>query len=590
MSIALLGVLAMQYYFIRESYRLKSQLFDQSVNEALKIVAQKHEKRDAQIFEKDLAKKRYNALQRQAKLIRQKEHLKQLIPAVNQFKIQKEKIDRDFKIRDSLFRLRFPRAIPVESDFYETYMKEPTDLEKIVLNIQVQQSVDALGRVFTGENLDFWYSGDKKSIRRGSKDTVYYLIQDENAKLSVYALPRINARLKLTVTDEPVRQVKKVNKYLDSLQSLRQKTAVFAELANEYMQAKKPLRERINTADVYFINELLKEELFNLGVNLPYNAALKYSNSDSVIFTQVSDSDENFRNYNTYHTNLFPSEVINNAALLTITFPGKSNFMVHNIAAVLGSSFALLLVVIGCFSYTVFIIFRQKKIADMKNDFINNMTHEFKTPVATIMIASEALKDPEVVEDRRRVDKLAGIIYDENVRLGNHIERVLNIAKIDRGNLRLDLEPVNMHDLIEAVADSMSLQLQKKHAVVELKLNAERNIVTGDEHHLSNVVFNLIDNAVKYSKDLPYITISTYNTSGKLIICVTDKGIGMSKDQISKIFEQFYRIPTGNLHDVKGFGLGLSYVNNIVKRLAGSIKVKSEKDKGSEFEIILPIA
>jgi two-component system phosphate regulon sensor histidine kinase PhoR len=136
----------------------------------------------------------------------------------------------------------------------------------------------------------------------------------------------------------------------------------------------------------------------------------------------------------------------------------------------------------------------------------------------------------------------------------------------------------------------MDLQLQKKGALVDLKLNADKSTVTGDEHHLSNVIFNLIDNAVKYSKESPRICITTYNTSSKLVVSVSDQGIGMSKDQISKIFEQFYRVPTGNLHDVKGFGLGLSYVNNIVKRLAGTIKVKSEKDKGSEFEIILPTA
>lgn len=225
----------------------------------------------------------------------------------------------------------------------------------------------------------------------------------------------------------------------------------------------------------------------------------------------------------------------------------------------------------------------------MKTDFINNMTHEFKTPVATIMIASEALKDPDLISDQSRIDRLANIIYDENVRLGNHIERVLNIAKIEKGDLKLEHKEVNMNDLLAAIVDSMSLQLQRRNASIELDLKAEKSVVIGDELHLSNVIFNLLDNANKYSKGNPEIKVSTLNSGKNLIIKVADKGIGMSRDQLSKIFDQFYRIPTGNLHDVKGFGLGLSYVNNIVKRLNGHIRVKSEKDQGSEFEISLPL-
>jgi two-component system phosphate regulon sensor histidine kinase PhoR len=226
----------------------------------------------------------------------------------------------------------------------------------------------------------------------------------------------------------------------------------------------------------------------------------------------------------------------------------------------------------------------------MKTDFINNMTHEFKTPVATIMIASEALKDSEVRKDESRMDRLANIIYDENIRLGNHIERVLNIARIEKENLKLEQKEIAVHDLMSAVADSMSLQFQKYGAEIKLMLDAKNDLILGDELHLSNVLFNLLDNALKYSSTHPEIELSTLNSGSNLIIRVKDNGIGMNRDQLSKIFEQFYRIPTGNLHDVKGFGLGLSYVNTIIKQLKGQIKVKSEKDKGSVFEISLPLA
>jgi two-component system phosphate regulon sensor histidine kinase PhoR len=185
---------------------------------------------------------------------------------------------------------------------------------------------------------------------------------------------------------------------------------------------------------------------------------------------------------------------------------------------------------------------------------------------------------------------LAGIIYDENVRLGNHIERVLNIAKIDKEDVKLDRFPQQVNDLISAVVDSMELQLHKKNTQISLHLGAQKSTVIGDELHLSNVIYNLVDNANKYSNDSSKISITTLNEHNNLIVKIKDNGIGMSKEQLNKIFDQFYRIPTGNLHDVKGFGLGLSYVHSIVKKMKGTISVKSEKDKGSEFEIKFPLA
>ena len=228
-------------------------------------------------------------------------------------------------------------------------------------------------------------------------------------------------------------------------------------------------------------------------------------------------------------------------------------------------------------------------MSEMKTDFINNMTHEFKTPVATIMIASEALKDPEIAEDKNRIKRLAGIIYDENVRLGNHIERVLSIARIEKKQLKLEQEQVNVNDLIVAVVDSMDLQLKKKNAILNIETAALQPIILGDELHLSSVLYNLIDNANKYSTDIPKITIRTRNTAKALIIEVEDEGIGMTKEQTKRIFDQFYRVPTGNLHDVKGFGLGLNYVQDIITQMGGTIKVSSERDKGTKFEISLPL-
>ncbi len=349
---------------------------------------------------------------------------------------------------------------------------------------------------------------------------------------------------------------------------------------------KRPLSERIN---VGYIQSELEKELALRDINSPFDLIIKDRNTTLYAsfanFSEAGQPDQQ----SLYTTELFRADNQRSSGRLAVYFPNKDHVLMGNMTVMLFSSVTLLLVLIGSFTYTIFTMLRQKKISEMKTDFINNMTHEFKTPVATIMIASESLKDAEIAADRQRASRLANIIYDENVRLGNHIERVLNIARLEKDNLKLEHHPVDMNDLTQAVVDSMELQLLKHEAKVNMHLDATDAVVSGDELHLSNVLFNLLDNAIKYSNENPDITIRTKTTGSQVHLTVADKGIGMSRDQLSKIFDQFYRIPTGNRHDVKGFGLGLSYVNDIVKRLDGKVQVKSEKEKGTTFEIIFPL-
>jgi len=598
MSIGLLGVMAMQYYFIRESYLQKSQLFDLSVNSSLNEVANKLVKLDAKDFVRKKAVAEEN-FKRDQEIRKERDDAKQRdIDFANRIRKINDKIDKDFKLRDSLLRNKFQRIFTIENDFYEKYFRDPEQLNKVHLQIKMHQSIDSYGQVFQNEVHELYVEdgnlGKQKKNRGIVKDSVHYFVEDPALGMRVISLPRVSPKLRLELKNEKERQDKerfamageekrkearRMNSFFDSVQSVNPRSAIFQDIANEYEHFDIPLQQRLTPIDT-----LLKTELASRGINLPYDYEISLVNSDSVILSQVALKNA-FKDENNYSVVLFP-EIISRSGALTVNFPTRNAYMLQNMREVLISSTGLLLILIGCFSYTIFIIFRQKKISEMKTDFINNMTHEFKTPVATIMIASEALRDPEIVEDRQRINRLAGIIYDENVRLGNHIERVLNLAKIDKGDLKLEFKSVEINDLIAAIADSMELQFQKKGASIKLQLDATYSTVKGDELHLSNVIFNLIDNALKYSKGNPEIQINTLNSGKNLIIQVKDNGIGMGKDQLSKIFEQFYRIPTGNLHDVKGFGLGLSYVNNIVKRHSGNIRVKSEKDKGSEFEIV----
>jgi two-component system phosphate regulon sensor histidine kinase PhoR len=418
---------------------------------------------------------------------------------------------------------------------------------------------------------------------------MYYYYSDPQLGKQVVAYKRINPiwqreqqrKLKL----QRARQIKEMLK-ADSLAQLKNAdVTVMENLVEEYKKADQPLKDRINTL---WIDSLLRYELHNKGITLPFSYEVSTASNDSVIFSKAYDITGEkpvFTVADTYQTPIFTQDVINDPGKIRIFFPDKNSHILNTMTYMLSISGGLLLVLIFCFGYTIFSILRQKKISEMKTDFINNMTHEFKTPVSTIMIASEALKDKDIIEDKARVARLADIIYEENERLGSHIERVLNIARIEKNDFKLDKNPVEVNELIMDVLDSMQLKMQKNNVQVDLHLDAEYPVIEADELHFSNVIYNLIDNAIKYSRENPELTITTLNKGNQLIIRVADKGIGMSRDQQAKIFEQFYRVPTGNLHDVKGFGLGLSYVNTIVKRLEGMISVKSEKDKGSEFEL-----
>ncbi|RVU02117.1 HAMP domain-containing histidine kinase [Mucilaginibacter limnophilus] len=596
MSLALLGVMAMQLYFLRQSYQMQSELFDRSVNEALNNVASKVAKQDAVNFLNAKAQRRYVHIKSQTDEVTTIDHLIPN-PAIVKVKPQKRQVlDKQKRalLMDSLQRLKFQRKQQELEDGYnlrlrfEEFTDEYGEVHSRVIPEVVRKDANAWKR--------------PKKIRK--YDTLRYAYMDPQFGQQIIIVPRINPLWQQQQERvEKEKQIARVKKLLemDSLGSLPEKATkpkeaskvkqvtVFENLAQEYSKVNEPLYKRVNR---FWIDSLLRFELHSKGIYLPFSYEVLTANNDSLIFSNAVDKGEKpvFIEANTYQTPIFSNEVINDPGKIRIAFPQKTSLIIGRMGASMATTAGLLLVLVFCFGYTIFTILKQKKISEMKIDFINNMTHEFKTPVSTIMIASEALKDDEVTQDKSRISRLANIIYEENVRLGSHIERVLNIARLEKNDFKLDTKKVDVNDMITLVLDSMSLKLQKHDAKTTLNLDAENAIIIADELHFSNVLYNLIDNAIKYSTDAPDITISTLNKNNQLLIRVADKGIGMSRDQQSKIFEQFYRIPTGNLHDVKGFGLGLSYANTIVKKLNGTIGVKSEKDKGSEFELKFPLA
>lgn len=246
------------------------------------------------------------------------------------------------------------------------------------------------------------------------------------------------------------------------------------------------------------------------------------------------------------------------------------------------------LIVFGFFAYSLWVIIRQKRLSEIKNDFIGNMTHELKTPISTIALSSEVLSDPGIVREPERLRTYAGIIRSENERLRAQVERVLQLATLDRGNLALKREAVDMHRLIDDVRASFSVQVAERGGTLRADAAATRHVVTGDPVHLTNVLVNLVDNAIKYSGERVEVEITTASDARRFELRVQDHGIGIRREDQRQVFERFYRVPTGNVHDVKGFGLGLHYVQQIVHAHGGTIALDSEPGRGSTFTIRLP--
>ena len=280
--------------------------------------------------------------------------------------------------------------------------------------------------------------------------------------------------------------------------------------------------------------------------------------------------------------NLMPVQII------VLIVPNIKNIVLKQMRWMIIGAIFFTLLIISAFYITVSALLRQKKLSEIKNDFINNMTHELKTPLATISLAIDALKNEKVIQDRSKMDYFSGIIKEENKRMNKHVETILQAAVMDRQEIQLSKQPLNVNMLIKEILGNYALQLQEKSGTSELHLNAKKDLISADPVHFRNVISNLIDNAVKYSKENLQIRITTSNTNRSLIIRFEDNGIGMSKETVRRIFEKFYRAHTGNIHNVKGFGLGLSYVKTMVTAHGGKIKVDSTLGKGSTFTLEIP--
>jgi two-component system phosphate regulon sensor histidine kinase PhoR len=310
---------------------------------------------------------------------------------------------------------------------------------------------------------------------------------------------------------------------------------------------------------------------------------------------QAVYSEDNPKNFNWKYALNSPSgsetENMADSELLIVVVPNYQSIVYESLRLPIIAAIAFTLIIIAAFYLTVSTMLKQKKLSEIKNDFINNMTHEFKTPLATISLAVDALRNEKVVNDKAKMSYFSTIIKEENKRMNRQVETILKAALMDKQEVQLLLRPLHVHTVIKEVVDNFSLQLEEKKGHAELSLQAENDLIDADEVHFSNLINNLIDNAIKYSKEdqPPEIRIATSSAGKTLTICIDDNGIGMTRETVKRIFEKFYRAHTGNIHNVKGFGLGLSYVKTMVEAHGGQIKVESVVGKGSQFTIELPL-
>ncbi len=336
----------------------------------------------------------------------------------------------------------------------------------------------------------------------------------------------------------------------------------------------------------YLLENLIKNEFKSQNIDLDFEYGIYDCFTDSIIYgSYVYMKPDAVKNKKA--KSLLPKEKNKDGHYFGIYFPTRETYLLSQMGIWMFSSFILFLVV-AFFSYAMSVILRQKRVSEITTDFINNMTHEFKTPISTISLSSEVLMNPEIISNKERILRYSNIIFDENNRLKNMVERLLQMATLDHADFTLTKLDQDVHDIINQAAERFLLVINEKNGTITCELNAQEKIVKGDKIHLSNIISNLIDNAIKYSIIPPEIIISTRNVRKGIIVKVKDNGIGISSDSQKQVFNKFYRVSTGNIHDVKGFGLGLNYVKIMVMAHKGKIKLESQLGKGSSFEIFLP--
>ncbi len=387
-----------------------------------------------------------------------------------------------------------------------------------------------------------------------------------------------------------------------SLRNVLQEISTQTSDSSDLYGAVKQVRSNYFSVDIneelhpFYLETLLKREFYNQNIHQDFQYGIYDCFTDSIVFGNLIK----FSKDSLYAPISDSAKGITSPKLqwkkdghyFTVFFPNSINKSLE--AYELSRSpwifmFSIIFFVLIFFTFSINVIFKQKRLSEIKTDFINNMTHELKTPIATISLSSDVLMKGDFTNDPEKLKRYAGIIYKENKRLEHQVEQVLNVAKMDKETIQLKKSDVNIHEIISEIEENFEFNQFANGGKLKVKMDADKYHVNGDLVHLTNVFYNLIDNACKYSENAPEIEVNTFNDKNNFVITISDKGIGIKRENLAMIFDKFYRVPTGNLHNVKGFGLGLFYVKLIIEQHEGKISVKSNYGKGTVFQISIPL-
>jgi two-component system phosphate regulon sensor histidine kinase PhoR len=526
-TIALIGLVGIQLYWIKNAILVKEANLDRSVNEAMTNVIYKLEK---------------------IELVRQ----------IQTFNKQSEKL---FYTIDSLNKKLFE------------------DFKKSVNNNKYSQTKI---NIYSSTSVQYGYTQREQGRIIKNFDTTYLDITPTDQLNKGVEIPSnqssfVNPK-KSTIKNLDYNQSIEFEKFFNRTDMVSE---IFENLFN--VQHQQSIEKRI---DFNILDSLIKAELSSKGINTDYEFGIYDPLSRSLIAEKTGNYHNELLN-KSFKFYLFPSDMFANSHFLLLYFPHQQKYLLTQMWLMLLISAILILIIIFSFLYTIITIIKQKKLSEMKNDFINNMTHEFKTPISTISLACEALNDKDMVKTESISSNYVNIIKDENKRLGILSERILQTALLEKGQLNLKLEQIDINGIILNIINNIRLQLEKKGGSIYTNFNGSATIISADRVHITNVFYNLLDNANKYTPENPVIKVNIEKTPSLVSVTIEDNGIGISKANQKRIFEPLFRVPTGNIHNVKGFGLGLAYVKMIVEKHNGKVTVESELKKGSKFTVYL---
>jgi len=607
--ISLLGIIMVQFFWIRNAFKVKESQFERSVNDALGSVVNKIEAREnmyfiSRNFEGDSIMRIVKAFSKDTTQAI-KERLDSLM-ASNEMPVAPKKsqppppppppFQRRYQPSGVIHYSYQYNVLPIQEGVdsvtvtTEQFFQEMPVMDPDTFNFEWNDQIRRIDSIMDMNAQESLMPPDEQRSVPADDEEGQIIIETPGINGSPnirYLVPQFNHPRSPRPESQAIKNRKQLRE--NNIQKLDNKAKkiqdFIKQMAISIETKPAPIQQRINKKS---LQATLSKSFTDKGIDLPFEFAVVSPSNDT---NRIPIRSAGFKSdyENTEHkVSLFPNDLFHKPDLLLVYFPGQKTHVLKSLSLLLVGSILFTLIIILSSGGSIVVMIRQKKLSDIKTDFINNMTHEFKTPIATISIAADSITNPRVISEPETIKNFTRIIKEENNRMNTRVEQVLQMALLDSRDFKLRMELVDLNYLIDKTVGHYSLQIEKREGIINTRLEAGHSVVEVDEDHMRNVLLNLLDNANKYSITNPDIEVFSFNRSGKFIFGVQDKGIGMSQDVQRKVFDKFYRVTAGNIHNIKGFGLGLSYVKAIVMAHHGDIRIQSELGKGSRFEISLP--